>query len=148
MPQELPLLCAAATEEEIVVDFVICCRLGSIENRGRSAFNTYDSRFVCGVNKDVSPQAIGFPAKVFRIVEAMPDVNPVASMRLGYVCICSNPGHAQNRLFIGDVGTVDIIYCPVGLWQRYCLTDHAANVQKCVDTSWTSIGQTLDLHRL
>lgn len=57
-PQVLPALAAAAAEKQIVVDLVVCSRLGTIEHGGRCTLQAYDDCRVLGISEDVASQTV------------------------------------------------------------------------------------------
>jgi hypothetical protein len=57
-PQVLAALTAAAAEEQVVVDLVVCSRLGAVEHGGRRALQAYDDGRVLGVGEDVASQTV------------------------------------------------------------------------------------------
>ena len=124
-PEELSALSAAAAEEEIVVDLVVGSRLRTIEDSRRCSFQAYDNGGVLRVGKDVSAQAVRLPAKVFGVVVSVPHVFPFSSMRFEYVRVRCHTSKAYDGLFVGYVGSRDLVDGPVLGSQLHGFPAHA-----------------------
>lgn len=74
MPSPLPLLCAATTEEQVIVNFVIGCCTVTVEHGGGRSLETNDNGGVIVVSPDVSAQAVTLPAKIRTAVEGVTNI--------------------------------------------------------------------------
>lgn len=104
VPRPLPLLSAAAAEEQVVVNLVVgCCALAVKDGRGCPLEADYDGG-VGLIGPDVTTQAVRLPTKVEASVEMGTNVQPICLTLLFHIGIGSNVRHGQNGVFIGDVG--------------------------------------------
>lgn len=112
-PEILASLATATTEEQVIVDLVICSCLGAIEYGGRCSFEAdHDSR-VCCIRKNMSAQSVRFPTKIFSIIETSPNIHPLPCIGLHYVRIRSHPRKAEHCFFIRNVGAGYLVNGPV-----------------------------------
>lgn len=81
-PQILAALPTAAAEKEVVVNFIVGGRLGSVKHGRRGALQADDHRRVLGIGKYVPSQPIRLPTKILCVVEATTDIFPLASIWL------------------------------------------------------------------
>lgn len=113
LPQVMPALAAATAEEEVVVDLVLCGGAGAVEHGRGGAFEGNDNGFVAFVGEDVATEAVFFPTKRVRIVEAGGHVLPFATaVGILIVCVCGHYGEVDDGFFVGDIGSGDFIEGP------------------------------------
>lgn len=129
LPCQLTTLTAAAAPEQVVVKLVVAGRIRAIKNGGRCSFEPNDDSLVLGVGKDVASQAIALPAKIFSVVEASTNFNPVAGVWLDDIGIRSHASERHDRLLVSNVWTVYVIYSPGRGRQRNSLSTHLAGFE-------------------
>lgn len=78
MPQHTTPLRATTAKEQIIVYLIIGGCFGAVKDRGGSSLQADDDGAVCCIGEDVPAQAVGLPAEVFGVVEAMAYFGPAA----------------------------------------------------------------------
>lgn len=74
VPRPLPLLSAAATKEQVIINLVVGCCAISVEDSGRRPFEADDDGGIGLVGPDMATQAIRLPTKIETSVKRGPDV--------------------------------------------------------------------------
>lgn len=114
LPGSPTTLAAATASKQVVVELVVTSGVGTVEDSRRGSLETNDDSLVLGIGEDVAAQTISLPSKVFGIVEASSDINPVTSMGLQDVGVGSHTGKTKDSLLVSDVWGVYVIHGPGG----------------------------------
>ena len=81
----------------------------------------------------MAAQAVSLPAKVFGVVEAASDINPVTSVGLEDVGVGSHTGKTKDGLLVSDVWGIYRIHGPGGGGQGDSLSTHLTSFQQAID---------------
>lgn len=112
-PEVVTPLSAAATEEKIVVDFVLGCRARAIENCWGSAFEGDDDSLVTFICEDMAAQPILFPAEAIGVIKACGNIFPLAAgFWVLVVGVCCHYREVDDGFFVCDVGTGNFVKGP------------------------------------
>lgn len=111
-PKILPPLTTAAAEKKIVVLFIVGGGFCTIEDRHGRPFEANDNCGIALIGEDMTSQAIAFPAKALRVVEAVVDVRPFALAHYGHVSVACHPREADYRIFVSHIWARYVIYRP------------------------------------
>lgn len=147
LPAILSSLATTTRSEQVVVQLIIACSLGTIEDRHRRALEANHNCAVVFVRKDVSAQAVLLPTKVFGIIEASAHFLPFSSTVLVRVSVVCHPREAQDRLFIGDVWSCYFVVRPGRRRQSRSFSMNLSIFEQGIDSRLLSVRQPLDCGR-
>jgi hypothetical protein len=108
----LTALTAATASKQVIIELVVSGRVCTIKDSRRGSLQADDNSLVFSISEDVAAQAVTLPSKVFGVVKASSNVDPVTSMWFENVGVGSHTGKTQDSLLVGDVWAVYVIHGP------------------------------------
>lgn len=106
-------LTTAATEEQVVVGFVIRCGASSVKQSRRRAFQGNHNGAVGFFGIDVASKSVLLPSKAVGVVELAVNVLPILCAGLLDVIIGCHLCKRQHRLLVRDIWANQCIHDPV-----------------------------------